>query len=190
MQQIRKLSEAEMHKIHTHLFPEAFPKDEIRSWHSIQRQIHAGVYEGFGLYENDQLYSYAFFFCHGSIRFLDYLATLPAARGRGLGGEFLCRLQAQLAPAMIMGEVEAPDGGQNDALRLRRMHFYARHGFVLEPVKSRVYGVTYRIITYARPAGMQPEDLCEALRNIYRQLLASRLRVRLHVRTWQEEPEF
>lgn len=190
MRQIRTLSETEMYDIHTRLFPEAFPKDEIRPWHSILRQMRAGAYEGWGLYEDGQLYSYAFFFCRGSVRFLDYLATLPAARGKGLGGEFLCQLQAKLAPAMIMGEVEVPDGGQHDALRLRRMRFYTRHGFVLEPVKSRVYGVEYRIITYGRPAAMRPAELCGLLRAIYRQLLASRLRTWLHVRVWQEEPEF
>lgn len=121
---------------------------------------------------------------------LDYLATLPAARGKGLGGTFLCLLQRRLAPAMLMGEVEVPDGGSHDGLRLRRMHFYARHGFELEPVKSRVYGVTYRVISYARPALMKADDVCEALRAIYEELLASRLRVRMHVRIWQEEPEF
>ena len=91
---------------------------------------------------------------------------------------------------MLMGEVEAPDGGSHDGLRLRRMHFYARHGFELEPVKSRVYGVTYRVISYARPALMKADEVCEALRAIYEELLASRLRVRMHVRIWQEEPEF
>ena len=41
MQQIRKLNESEMHDIYTRLFPEAFPKDEIRSWRSIRRQLQA-----------------------------------------------------------------------------------------------------------------------------------------------------
>lgn len=190
MQQIRKLNESEMHDIHTRLFPEAFPKDEIRSWRSIRRQLQAGRYEGWGLYEDGELYSYAFFFHRGNIFFLDYLATLPAARGKGLGGTFLCLLQRQLAPAMLMGEVEVPDGGSHDELRLRRMHFYVRHGFVLEPVRSRVYGVTYRVISYARPASMTADDVCAALRAIYEELLASRLRLRLHVRIWQQEPEF
>ena len=89
-----------------------------------------------------------------------------------------------------MGEVEVPDGGSHDELRLRRMHFYVRHGFVLEPVRSRVYGVTYRVISYARPASMTADDVCAALRAIYEELLASRLRMRLHVRIWQQEPEF
>ena len=190
MQQIQKLTEQEMYEVYRQWFPEAFPKDEIRPWRSIRRQVRAGRYEGWGLYENGQLYSYAFFFHRGNIFFLDYLATLPAARGKGLGGTFLCLLQRQLAPAMLMGEVEVPDGGSHDGLRLRRMHFYARHGLELEPVKSRVYGVTYRVISYARPALMKADDVCEALRAIYEELLASRLRVRMHVRIWQEEPEF
>lgn len=190
MQQIQKLTEQEMYAVYRQWFPEAFPKNEIRPWHSIRRQVRAGRYEGWGLYENGKLYSYAFFFHRGNIFFLDYLATLPAARGKGLGGTFLCLLQRQLAPAMLMGEVEAPDGGSHDGLRLRRMHFYARHGFELEPVKSRVYGVTYRVISYARPVLMKADDVCEALRAIYEELLASRLRVRMHVRIWQEEPEF
>ena len=107
-----------------------------------------------------------------------------------MGGTFLCLLQRQLAPAMLMGEVEVPDGGGHDELRLRRMHFYVRHGFVLEPVRSRVYGVTYRVISYARPASMTADDVCAALRAIYEELLAGRLRMRLHVHIWQQEPEF
>ena len=90
---------------------------------------------------------------------------------------------------LLAGE-EVPDGGSHDELRLRRMHFYVRHGFVLEPVRSRVYGVTYRVISYARPASMTADDVCAALRAIYEELLASRLRMRLHVRIWQQEPEF
>ena len=164
MQRIHKLDESEMYDIYTRLFPEAFPKDEIRSWRSIRRQLQAGRYEGWGLYEDGELYSYAFFF-HSL-------------------------LQRLLAPAMLMGEVEVPDGGSHDELRLRRMHFYVRHGFVLEPVRSRVYGVTYRVISYARPASMTADDVCAALRAIYEELLASRLRMRLHVRIWQQEPEF
>lgn len=82
---------------------------------------------------------------------------------------------------MLMGEVEVPDGGGHNELRLRRMHFYVRHGFVLEPVRSRVYGVTYRVISYARPASMTADDVCAALRAIYEELLAGRLRMRLHV---------
>ena len=93
MQQIQKLTEQEMYEVYRQWFPEAFPKDEIRPWRSIRRQVRAGRYEGWGLYENGQLYSYAFFFHRGNIFFLDYLATLPAARGKGLGGTFLCLLQ-------------------------------------------------------------------------------------------------
>ena len=95
MQQIQKLTEQEMYEVYRQWFPEAFPKDEIRPWRSIRRQVRAGRYEGWGLYENGQLYSYAFFFHRGNIFFLDYLATLPAARGKGLGGTFLCLLQRQ-----------------------------------------------------------------------------------------------
>lgn len=62
MQQIQKLTEQEMYEVYRQWFPEAFPKDEIRPWRSIRRQVRAGRYEGWGLYENGQLYSYAFFF--------------------------------------------------------------------------------------------------------------------------------
>ena len=37
---------------------------------------------------------------------------------------------------------------------------------------------------------MTADDVCAALRAIYEELLASRLRMRLHVRIWQQEPEF
>ena len=70
-----------MHDIYTRLFPEAFPKDEIRSWRSIRRQLQAGKYEGWGLYEDGELYSYAFFFHRGNIFFFG-LSGHPARRAR------------------------------------------------------------------------------------------------------------
>ena len=195
MQRIHKLDESEMYDIYTRLFPEAFPKDEIRSWRSIRRQLQAGRYEGWGLYEDGELYSYAFFFHsgNGQVTFIQIELNIFFLEARQIHYHFIfviCSLQRQLAPAMLMGEVEVPDGGSHDELRLRRMHFYVRHGFVLEPVRSRVYGVTYRVISYARPASMTADDVCAALRAIYEELLASRLRMRLHVRIWQQEPEF
>ena len=125
-----------------------------------------GQIRGWGQYEDGELYSYAFFFHRGNIFFLIIWPPCPP-RGKGMGGTFLCLLQRQLAPAMLMGEVEVPDGERHDELWLRRMHFYVRHGFVLEPVRSRVYGVTYRVISYAALPPMTADDVCAALRAIY-----------------------
>ena len=82
--------------------------------------------------ENGQLYSYAFFFHRGNIFFLDCLAhAARRARQGPAAAHFRACCSSRLAPAMLMGEVEVPDGGSHDGLRLRRMHFYARHGFEL-----------------------------------------------------------
>lgn len=48
MQQIRKLNESEMHDIYTRLFPEAFPKDEIRSVAQYPAPAAGGQIRGLG----------------------------------------------------------------------------------------------------------------------------------------------
>ena len=184
---IKKLSVAEIHYIWKHLFPEAFPRAEIRSWRDTQAHLANGNYEGYGCFEGGALITYAFFFKFEDVLLLDYFASLPSQRGKGVGGRFLQQLAVRLAGTAIIGEVEAPVSGdaEVDALRRRRLGFYARNGFAQQGVMSRVYGVTYRIIAHGLPADWDDAALAEKLRGLYQKLL-SPWRCRWHVKIWQE----
>ena len=184
--QLRKLTSSEIHTIYkSSLFQQAFPPAEIRPWSSIQRHIAAGRYVCWGWFdEQGHVCSYAFLFAWQGALLLDYLASAPQVRGTGAGGAFLQALNARL-DAPVVGEVEDLNSQSEaeNALRRRRMDFYARNGFALRGVCSRVYGVHYRIVANAAAAGLSDEALAAYLDGMYTALLGS-WRKRFHVRLW------
>jgi GNAT superfamily N-acetyltransferase len=61
---------------------------------------------------------------------LDYMATLPEYRNRGIGAAFMLRQRGELIrnSQHLVLEVEAPDSGENRVERQRRILFYKRIG--------------------------------------------------------------
>lgn len=61
---------------------------------------------------------------------LDYLATAPEFRGRGIASAFMEKMRAQCAAsgANLVMEVENPDDGDNAEQRRRRLKFYRHLG--------------------------------------------------------------
>ncbi|MBB5183075.1 GNAT family N-acetyltransferase [Catenisphaera adipataccumulans] len=60
-----------------------------------------------------------------NILYLYYIATIPNARGQGLGGQMLDQLQMRYPGRQIIVEIEWPD----TPMHIRRRQFYLRHGF-------------------------------------------------------------
>ena len=187
--QFRKLTLSEIHAVYkSDLFQTAFPRAEIRPWGGIQKHIAAGRYPCYGWFDDQgHLCTYAFCFACDDVLLLDYLASTPRMRGKGQGGAFLQELNAQLG-APVLGEVEALTSKDPDenALRRRRMGFYNRNGFALRGVRTRVYGVDYRIIANAAAALYSDDQLAEVMRRMYPELLHSALRTKLHVKIWTQ----
>lgn len=160
-----------------------FPPGELRPWASLRRSWDRGEYDGRGLFGDGELLGYAFFVrlpTDGGYHYLfDYLAIAQEHRDEGLGTVFLDRLARDVPDAVCMiGEVEDPDMAADDAaraLRERRIRFYARSGYRDTGVRSRVFGVDYRILEI--PTG--PAHSAAEVRSIYAELYAAILPQRI-----------
>lgn len=111
---------------------EAFVPQERKPLSDILRLQEEGRYEVWGLFDEDELVSYAALWKHVTIPLvlLDYLGTTRARRNEGIGSDMLLRLAMQGRP--MVTEAELPVQGDSDeenALRLRRIQFYVRNGF-------------------------------------------------------------
>ena len=128
-----------------------FPADELKPLGMLVACLRAGTCRCYGLYDGAELATYAAVLLDapGAAGVLDYLATAPAFRGRGLGGEMLRRLRAELSDvAGLIIEYEAPADALSAAdrdLRARREAFYLRNGARRTGIDLIVFGVHYRV---------------------------------------------
>ncbi len=89
-------------------------------------------YEIWGLFDGAALLGYACLWKSPDLALvlLDYLGVTALRRNAGLGGEILRRLQAQGRPLVTESELPVEgDSAEENAIRTRRIAFYARHGF-------------------------------------------------------------
>ena len=111
---------------------EAFVPQERKPLPDILRLLEEGRYEVWGLFDEDELLSYAALWKNATIPLvlLDYLGTTRARRNEGLGSDMLLRLEQQGRPLVAEAEFPVPgDSDAENALRLRRIQFYIRNGF-------------------------------------------------------------
>lgn len=109
---------------------EAFPPQERKPLSDILRMMAEARYSVWGLWESGALLGYAALWSRPGVPLvlLDYLGVTAARRNGGLGGHILQRLKAQGIPLVLESELPVGDGG--DPIRLRRIAFYERCGFV------------------------------------------------------------
>ena len=110
---------------------EAFVPQERKPLPDILRLLEEGRYEVWGLFDEDELLSYAALWKNATIPLvlLDYLGTTRARRNEGLGSDMLSRLEQQGRPLVAEAEFPVPGGSDaENALRLRRIQFYIRNG--------------------------------------------------------------
>ena len=78
---------------------------------------------------------------------LDYLATLPQCRGQGIGSACLLQLKEHYRGRGLFVEIEdTQDPGTDQALRLRRKHFYISAGMEPLGVTAMVFGVRMELL--------------------------------------------
>ncbi|MBQ4581669.1 MAG: GNAT family N-acetyltransferase [Oscillospiraceae bacterium] len=109
-----------------------FIPQECKPLDDIFRLIAENRYEIWGLFDGAALLGYACLWKspHLALVLLDYLGVTALRRNAGLGGEILRRLQAQGRPLVTESELPVEgDSAEENAIRTRRIAFYARHGF-------------------------------------------------------------
>lgn len=156
---------------------EDFPPDELKPLEMILKAIDKGIYLCLGMVEDGKVINYAYFVKLGDDYLLDYFATIPESRNRGVGGKSLQALREYLKDARsILAEVEDPAFAKDEAekeIQSRRYQFYLRNGFIDTNVKARCFGVPYIVI---ETGGLSDkETVCNNYKRLYKSVLPEKL---------------
>ena len=168
---LRELTAQELKHLHKTELREAFPPEELKPYAAMRKLMKSGAYQPVGAFEGENLVGYALLWRDptGQHVLIDYLGVTKTRRNGGLGGQIL-ELLAQRFHSLdgIIVESEAPEGGETDALRRRRMDFYRRNGFVFLDYDCVLFGVHYAVCLRS-PNGKGTEAAAlEAHKALYR----------------------
>ncbi len=150
-----------------------FPKSELKPLASVVFYCLSGRYRCYTLEHGGERLGYALLFIprRGGKKLLDYLAVFKEHRGRGCGSELL-RLLREKEGATVL-ESEDPDfssDGSDREIREKRLVFYARAGYIAQPLKVRLFGVWFLILSNGGDCGRRD------LEAIYEDMLPPRTR--------------
>lgn len=165
--EFRLLSEKEIEIWYETELTRTFIPQECKPLADIFRLLDEGRYEIWGLLDGDTLLGYACLWKSPDLALvlLDYLGVTALRRSEGLGGEILHRLQAQGRP--LVTESELPVGGdsaEENAIRTRRIAFYARHGFTAA-YPMATCGMAWQAMVHA--PGMALEEVMRQHKALY-----------------------
>lgn len=177
-QEFRLLTREELTELYHQHMKRDFPPDELKPLSRLLDLLERGLYEPYALFREGKLTAYALYWKTGRDPYvmLDYFAVIPAERNKGTGSALLRDMLERFCQDGngVFGEVEAPVSGDEDtdALRRRRLGFYARAGLRQMGYTSRIFGVPYIIIAYG--PDISDESLMEIHREIYRNGLSEK----------------
>ncbi len=131
------------------LYNSAFPPAEKIPFWLLKRAYKKGRAEFLSIYEDKTFIGIAYTVSYGGGVCLFYFATEENLRGGGYGAEILSMLKNRYPNTRIYLEAEKPDpAAQNNEMRLRRIAFYARNGFLPCGYDVTEFGVTYDILSF------------------------------------------
>ena len=180
MLSLRDLSLEELLVLHRTELHEAFPAEELKPYAAMAHLCRRGVYHPIGAFEGAALVGYAILWSSPDERYvlIDYLGVTKDRRNGGLGGTILRLLAERYADRDgILVESEAPEGGapeggETDALRRRRLGFYRRSGFTFLDYECILFSVHYAV-ALCSPNGRGTEAAAMAAHQaLYRSQLA------------------
>lgn len=168
---LRKLTRPQLETLYRQELKPTFPPAELRPLSAIKRMAKAGNYLPLGWEEEGAFLGYAFLWREeeGGYLLLDYLGITASRRGQGFGAALLTQLAETFAGEKgIFGEVEAPDGGPDDPLRLSRLDFYRRCGFRRLPYDCRLFGVRYQTLLLGGDPDREGPAVMAVHQNLYK----------------------
>ncbi len=156
-----------------------FVEDELKPLWAIHKAMEAGTYEPLGLFYTDRIMGYAFLVRQGRNYLVDYLATYPEQRNKGLGAKILELLGEYLSEAdMIIVEVEDPAYAESEdqrSLQERRIEFYKRNGCSDTGLRVRCFGVPFIVLQTKESGSMEKDALWETYQSFYRAVLPKKM---------------
>lgn len=168
---LRELDLEELNWLHAQELREAFPPEELKPYAAMEKLYQTGMYHPVGAWEGGELLGYALLWESpvGKYVLIDYLGVTASRRNGGLGGQILQMLKEQFRDwDGIIVESEAPDGGDHDALRKRRMDFYRRNGYTFLDYDCVLFGVHYAVCLCSPSGKGTRSGALEAHKALYR----------------------
>lgn len=167
-----------------------FPQAELKPWQRIEAMYGEGKYEGYGLYEGEELRTYALLVKGegDACPLLDYYAVCRGNRDSGYGSLFLELLKKELADRRgILLESERIRSAANEeeyGIRTRRIAFYRRNHCIVTDIEARVFGVDYSILYLPIAKPVEEVSVKESLEHIYHIMFPPRV-YQEQVRVWR-----
>ena len=166
---LEKLSPLRLIRVYyEHLFHD-FPPAERRPLYKIFRLMALDRYDFWVMRDGKELFAYGAVARVDGDVMLDYLAVCRGKRDQGHGSRMLALLEQEYAGKAIFLEAEDPDApcsGEERQIRLDRLRFYQRAGFLDSGVRCDVYGVDFVIL--CKGPGMNAREAQRRLDRIYR----------------------
>lgn len=152
------------------LYEQAFPEAERRpsaDWLRLNAEDER--FSIFAIRDDEGFAGFISIWRFADFVYVEHFATLPERRGQGLGAQALRHLLNTLGTQPVVLEIEPPE----DALALRRQHFYERCGLHLLPFSYeqppyRPGGERLRLCMMATDVAYFSAHLDEAVRTLHR----------------------
>ncbi len=110
------------------IMEDSFPTDEYRPKQAQKKLFDNVIYKVYGVKENDTVIAFITVYELGEVAFAEHFAVNKNYRNKGLGKEILTYVLKKY-PCPVCLEVELPETD----IALRRIEFYKRNGFFLNP---------------------------------------------------------
>ena len=168
---LKKMSLERLRAVYETQLQQDFPPAERKPFSAMESLIKLERYLPYEATDEDGSFlGYALLWSSlpGTYVLLDYLGVRADKRNGGLGGKILALLQEEFDHWQgIIIESEAPDGGAEDALRLRRLDFYRRNGCKPMAYDAWLFGVHYKALLLSKPGAANEAAAKEAHRELY-----------------------
>ena len=140
------------------LFESSFPEEERPPFETVMRWNRDTFY---GVYDGDTHIGLAYLIEFEDFAYLFFLAVEPAYRNQGIGTKILSDIKEKYPGKRIFLLADEPGEQYVDqALRLRRLGFYARNGFVDTELVITEFKVRYHLLSL----NGAPVSKCDFLR--------------------------
>jgi len=174
---VKLLNKEERKNTYKYCMKKDFPKNELRPLHMIEALIDKGNYYTYGVFHENQMIAYAYFWeeKEKEILLFDYFAVLPDLRNQGYGtASMKVILDACKEKTGVILEAENPDRAETDQekeTRLRRIRFYEKCGLCMSEVRILLFGVEYSMM-YRNLAGIEVEkEIVSVMQHLYKKTL-------------------
>lgn len=129
------------------LYRKAFPASERKPFAIIRSMYRKKKTDLWCIFREGRFAGFASTVNSEKLILLDYLATLPQCRGQGIGSAALEKMKEIYSGKGFFVEIEDTQSpGPDQALRLKRKHFYENAGMKPLGVTALVFGVKMELL--------------------------------------------